>query len=641
MPKSSMNRKTVRCSGLQMFDVFGTTPRFKINGSTNYKTVFGFFWTLLTVAILIGATVYYSDVYTDKTRVNLTSEYIQSSIRQFMNLTEKGIFFVMAFKQNNAFVPPGTVDGYFHIEANMFTATAPTEGSTTTPEPKVQKVFFSPCQKAGVQPVVNGKPMGGPTSRMLSDFGYCSASSNPSLYIDGDEESDQFTFIEIRILPCMGTLYKGQPPIPKGSCWFPTPTKTTKLGEAEVSTLRSGLRGFEVVFGFVDASIQPENYDNPIFYKLNVQNSYCPMVNQEKVIDVRYKQMVVNTDKGVFWSDIKTEVTYSLQAPRYDSKDRGPNDMQEYLGPTGKQVYPVSYMTLQIRSGNEVVTYTRKYTMLLDIIGLVGGVSEIITTVILILYGWYNGIMMEREKLNQALVQLYDEINFSKKLLTLDLSRKSSELRSPTLKSTSKLKEMEEMIKDSEITPFTFGEVFKFTYTPGRSKLHPKWKLFNRCATIARDNTDITKIVKGIADIESLRDAFFTKEHKVLLPYVETYMLFRKELKSESQLELEPQDPPHLLSEEHLVRAVRDRKSTRLNSSHSQISYSPVDCRIAEYLLARSPINPAKIPNVEPETNLIVNTEEIQLQVPDEMEEHRATLVGSQAFAGDQDPLPE
>ena len=64
-------------------------------------------------------------------------------------------------------------------------------------------------------------------------------------------------------------------------------------------------------------------------------------------------------------------------------------------GPGGQKTRDIPYMTLRFLSSNSRLEYNRSYLKIIDIMGLIGGVSQVFTYFVIIFYSWYNSIRME------------------------------------------------------------------------------------------------------------------------------------------------------------------------------------------------------------------------------------------------------
>src|SRR3990167_4035052 len=167
-----MGKSKARCN-FAPIDMFGSPVEFNINGEGSYKTIVGCIWTILLALLMIGATVYYLVIYSDKTNVTLSSQSIQGSESPMMNFTEKGLFVVLMFQEGEMFYTPPQIESLFNIQSAHFTYTSTNDASTnvrtfSNTGPKVSQgianihlcesstqVKFSPCRSANVSGTID------------------------------------------------------------------------------------------------------------------------------------------------------------------------------------------------------------------------------------------------------------------------------------------------------------------------------------------------------------------------------------------------------------------------------------------------------------------------------------------------------
>ena len=506
-------QKKGKCMNFTPIDMFGSPVEFNINGDTQYKTVVGCLWTLVMVVLMVGATIYYIYQYLDKSNVSLTSQTLQQTEYPKMNFKEKGLFFVLLFQKGQKYYRPSEVEDIISIDANLFVYTSTSDASTnertySSGGPTVTQLKFQPCRSLGIEASVNGEAIKGKTSRAISDYGYCANVKNDSaqLYMQGDEDSDTFVYIEVRVFPCDGTfptLIASTDPGPSGpqGKWVPNPSLvssskcylpnqkggTYSLNNQDIQYTRQFLRDVSMTVSLIDTAIEATNYDKPLIYMLNSNYKYALTSSIEKKVNFIFKTVEVSTDKGPLIENVETDSSYSISEVIFDSKDRDPNDRVQFYGKDGPAYQPIPYISFQFLSGNAKQQYTRTYTKILDVVALVGGISQVFTSVIVILYAWYNGIRMEQELINRTILHIDPE--------------------------DQKLEEWERE------RALKFRDVFKFHYFSCCYKKTEKFKMYKRCEEQVSDKTDITKIIKAVSDIDVLKNSLLTPAQLRLMRY--------------------------------------------------------------------------------------------------------------------------
>lgn len=139
-------------------------------------------------------------------------------------------------------------------------------------------------------------------------------------------------------------------------------------------------------------------------------------------------------------------------------------------------------------SSNKELTVQRGYKKLIDVFSDVGGISEVISFVIAILYSWYNSIKMEKLLLNKGVLQI-DKVGTSAK-------------------------------DEHSRRPFTFFELLGFTYLSCCMKKKPRYKLYEACQEKAEERTDFLTFIKTQGNNEAMLEALFKPYQRKLLTFV-------------------------------------------------------------------------------------------------------------------------
>jgi hypothetical protein len=487
--------KGKRCTGFTPIDMFGSPVEFNINGDTSYKTVVGCFWTLVMAGLMIAATVYYFIQYLDKSNVTLTSQSVQLTSYPTMDFKAKGLFLVLLFQKGpQNFLKPGNVNRYFSVEAVQITQESSQDASTSerTPKPPtVTKVKLDPCKPSGVTAKVNGKDIKGKTSMAVSDFGYCVIlnDTDTQFTLAGDQDSDVFKYVQIRIFPCEGTFGPMENST-NTQCALPNAySPSITFTQNEEKRIRDSLRDYSVTVMLIDTAIDAVNYEDPIIYMMNGNYRYYLASLQQKQVGFYFKTVNVQTDTGILSENWVEHQSFSIGEVIYDAMDRGVTDrlLVKNPPPLGETTRPLPYGTFTFYSSNTKLEYTRTYMKILDVLALVGGVSQVFTYAVIVLYAWYNSMKMEQEIINKTVLHINKDDD-----------------------------ELEDWEKERRLS---IWDIFKFHYFSACQKKNPKYKLYKNCESQVDDKTDITKIIQAVTDIEVLKKAILTPAQSKLIRY--------------------------------------------------------------------------------------------------------------------------
>lgn len=534
--------------GLKTFDMFGSNIQFNINGDTSYKTIAGFIWTIILACIMIAALVYYSIVYSDKkNNYKMTSQTVQTSNFPYMDFKKKGLFVSMLLSRGDKYYKTQDIQKYFQVNAATYTqestsATGTDGNKERTPSPegiKPTKITMAPCATAGIKPTVNGKAIQGKMSTALSDFGLCSIHDvvNSTMYMQGDDDSDTFSYIEIQLSPCNGTF--GPTEDSTGfACALPNPyDDTISFTQAEEMRLRLGMRDLTVQLVLIQTDVDGSNYEDPLIYIARSNNKYALTSGQQKTITYYFKTVSVSTDKGVLFSNIVEQSSISVDRRLFDGKDRDVKERINVQTPTGRVTSSPHYMTFKFLSSNTKLEFTRTYIMLLDLIGLVGGLAQLVTSAILVIYSWYNSVMMDRDMTNSVVLNFGDDPD------TLEPWEKERLL--------------------------TFWDCLRFTYFKcAINKKSAKYVFYNRCADQAKENMNIIRMINAVTDCGQICDSILTHTQKVAIDRLNAEKAAQNDDEDEST-ESKDTDLPNvgeaLKSVKHLAQTSNDPILKRVN----------------------------------------------------------------------------
>lgn len=499
-----------RYCSMSPVDLFGSAVQFNIGGQETFKTFLGFFWTIILVVLMIAALVYYIIQWADSTNVNTTTSLLLSDEFPKFDLNAEGFYMSLVVKKDDKFVKLEEISRYINITTFWWSSKS-TSSNLNDPSARVQsaeegtQVFMSSCPAAGIttETLVQGKKISGKTAKALSEFGYCFPSRTtavkPDFYVMGEEDSDEHAWIEIRVSACKGDLYS-QCEIDSDTILVPQAGGTTS----------KALDNFEIQIFMIETAIKPEDYLQPLVFLMNGNTVNTISPGLEKNVTLALKKVIINTDRGLVTESITTKETFTLDTVRLDVASRNPlNKYDQKTVPKGtgtrvlqgppNQSGPMTvdrfsnskpYITYKIVSSNVKQIYNRSYMKVTDVMGLVGGIANTFTFVVIVLYAWYNSLRMDQTLLNKTILHITDD------------------------EDGPQLEEWERKRKISLL------DMIRYTYFPCCFKKNAKYPLLKMCDDIKDDKLDVIKIIRAVKDIESIKQGMLPSYQKRLLPYV-------------------------------------------------------------------------------------------------------------------------
>jgi len=510
------------------FDLFGSPVAFNIGGDESYKTVIGCVWSIVMLMSLIVTTGYYSLVFYQKSDFSVTSKIIVQSEFPHINFKENEFMFSIFATKGHQIVTPGSLSNFLSFRAIQYEvrSTVDSDGVRGGSNVTAHEIPFDLCSKAKNSGKIDDTSIRGKTSLALSSFSICSLAEadqdHHKLYLEGNGDSDLYAFVNLIVLPCDKTMdtcfhyymnttetdvkarilkFKSK----HSDITLPAslnPDGITSTNAAAVAKefdlwiedlIRDYISDTYLTFNYVDATVEPENYDMPIHHTMNSNLKTHTSVNTRKNLHVFYRELISETDTGIFFESINQHTSISYDMSYVDIADRDLHHMIEVHvpGASEKQAVSTPYITYYLHSSNNLLVYSRTYMKIIDLFSNVGGCSQIFVFIVIFGYAWYNSIRMEQSLLNLG-------------ILGIDDNNKSLE---PWEKSR----------------VFTTWDLIRFGFIEKGFcciKRDKKYALYKKCADAYESRTDVINIMKSISDISNIKEAMFSPYQIKLLNYI-------------------------------------------------------------------------------------------------------------------------
>ena len=108
---------------------------------------------------------------------------------------------------------------------------------------------------------------------------------------------------------------------------------------------------------------------------------------------------------GWFYDINKEYEGLILERSTTESTSREPWYKAEYVEPDLTYgLRGTNYMTIRLQASNQRYVITRKYKKLIDVLSDVGGLAEVITFIIAVLYSWHNEIRLNQLLINEGIL---------------------------------------------------------------------------------------------------------------------------------------------------------------------------------------------------------------------------------------------
>ncbi len=197
------------------------------------------------------------------------------------------------------------------------------------------------------------------------------------MVLEGYSNLERFSYFNVKFFPCVGKTQKGE------DCYPPSIVeKFFTVNTAELLIQSNDLN--------------PEDYKTPVIRKEVDMNS--PVFKDEFQLMYSYLQIVnIETDEDITGLNFFTNTIRKQQYLRYSHSFiiTSPLIFGDILGGPNR---PVADSTLQLHA--QVLTEKRQYTQLIDVLGDVGGLMEIVYTIFNIIASFVTEVLYDKSLVN-------------------------------------------------------------------------------------------------------------------------------------------------------------------------------------------------------------------------------------------------
>ena len=216
------------------------------------------------------------------------------------------------------------------------------------------------------------------------------------MVLEGYGNLERFAYFNIKFYPCVGFTKDGR------ECY----DYITKLKFFTVNT---------VELKFQDNDLNPEDYEKPIIRREKDMNS--PVFKDMYQLMYSYLQIVnIETDEDITGLNFFTDTIRKEQYMKYENSFLIASPL--FYGDILQTGGPICDATLQLSA--RVLTEKRQYTQLIDVLGDVGGLMEILLTFLNILSSFVTEILYDRSLVNDLF-----SFDLEKKLVVVNSRLKS------------------------------------------------------------------------------------------------------------------------------------------------------------------------------------------------------------------------
>ena len=328
-----------KCQFLYGLDLFGKTPEIYFQGKSKKPTELGVTLTIIYIIIYITFFIYKLVRMVKRMDVTFYDTYAYKDF-PYINITNEEFY--------GAFSMGYMIDEHLYYPKGKFVYEVKTQNGYVIE--KEEELVIETCD-------IN--KFGSRYKELFKDKGveqlYCINKINGTL--EGYSNLERFSYVNMKFYPCVNQTRNGEPCYPD---YIVKEFFTKNILE----------------FKMQDNLLSPEIYDKPV-EALEKDLNTPVFIDLYQLIYSYIQIIILETDDDItglnFWADSKVE-----KYPKYDETFLIASPQHDDIIKSGG---PVADVTLQLAA--KVITTKRKYMTLLDVLGDVGGLMEI-------LYSFFN-----------------------------------------------------------------------------------------------------------------------------------------------------------------------------------------------------------------------------------------------------------
>ena len=341
------------------FDLFGKLPELYYNGKSKKSSVFGIVLTVIYIVLYIAFLIY-----------KLVRMFKRVDVTFYDSYTFKGLPSIKL--TNNEFYGGFAMGGI--VDKKMYYITV--DYVTEVKENGIPKTSRVPVETD----ICKLEWFGSEYQEIFSDqplHNYYCIKDFSGMVLEGYSNLERYSYFHVKFYPCVGTTDEGE------ECYdLIDRYKFFALNKVELK--------------FQDNELNPEDFKTPVIRRELDMNS--PVFMNLYQLVYSYIQIVnIETDEDITGLNFFTDNIRKEQYTKYDESFiiASPSPCTDILTEKG---CPVAEFTLQLAA--KVLTQKRQYTQLIDVLGDVGGLMEILYSLFNIISSLVTEILYDKSLVN-------------------------------------------------------------------------------------------------------------------------------------------------------------------------------------------------------------------------------------------------
>ena len=342
------------------FDLFGKTPELYYNGKSKKSSTFGIVLTIIYIILYIAFLIY-----------KLVRMFKRIDMTFYDSYTFKGLPSIKL--TNNEFYGGFGMGG--RIDEQMYYLTV-----NYVRQAKVNGVWVEEENRELETEICRFEMFGPDYQEIFADQplkNYYCIKDVKDLVLEGYSNLERYSYFNVKFYPCVGVTKDGIP------CY-------------DYNTKKLFFTQNVIELKLQDNDLNPEDYKMPVARRQVDMNS--PVFKDIFQLIYSYIQIVnIETDEDITGLNFFTDTIRKEQYTRYDESFIITSPL--FYGDILRTGGPIADVTLQLSA--KVLTEKRQYTQLIDVLGDVGGLMEILYSLFSVISSMVTEILYDRSLVNK------------------------------------------------------------------------------------------------------------------------------------------------------------------------------------------------------------------------------------------------
>ena len=364
-----------KCTFLHDIDIFGKEPEFYYKGRSKRTTLVGRIFTILYFCVYVAFFIYKLVKMIQREDVTFYDTFAFTGEIPSIKLTSDNFYGGFGILGPNG--EPFVEESIYYATAVFWSGVKDQDGIWKWEETKI------PLERCKLEKF--GQKYHDMFRDKDLDNMYCLGHVDVTL--EGYATSDRYSYFEVKLFPCMGQTKDGYPCLPQ-------------------EQLKLFLTKNQFMFKMQDIELTPQDYKSPVQEREKDISGPVYSTLQQQIY--AYMQVTnIETDEdivGFGLSNIKKE-----KFLKYDESWIISSPMYGDVYTSGN---PLSVITVQL--SEKALTQKRSYTTLIEVLGDVGGLMEVLLTVVNLILSFIVDNLYEKSIINNLF-----EFDLDKKVIIL------------------------------------------------------------------------------------------------------------------------------------------------------------------------------------------------------------------------------